>query len=148
MIVRTGTLRDIPEIVDSVQNFVAASSYKLERVNVEHVQETLRRMLAAPDEALVVILETDQGQYAGVFLGLAHSHLFSGAKMFGELFIYTLPSARGHGNKLRVFAEEWARERECRAFSLAHPMSESHLVKVYDRWGFQPYEVHYRKDLN
>jgi len=79
---------------------------------------------------------------------LAHAHLFSGQRMLGELFIYTTPTARGHGGKLRRFAEEWARDRDCKTFNIAYPMSESHLEKVYRRWGFVPCETHWRKELN
>jgi len=79
---------------------------------------------------------------------LAHAHLFSGQRMLGELFIYTTPTARGHGGKLRRFAEEWARDRDCKTFGIAYPVSESHLEKVYKRWGFTPCETHWRKELN
>lgn len=111
------------------------------------MENTILALLGSGD-GCVAILETDEGQFSGCFIGMAHAHLFSGKRMFGELFIYTTRNARGHGNKLRLFAEEWARDRDCTTFGIAYPVSESHLEKVYRRWGFVPCETHWRKELN
>ncbi len=147
MIVRDAHQADIPDIIEGVKAFVAASSYKIDTVDPLHVENTLLALLGNAD-GCIAVLETDQGGFAGCFIGLAHLHLFSGQKMLGELFIYTTPAARGHGGKLRHFAEDWARDRDCKTFGIAYPVSESHLEKVYRRWGFTPCETHWRKELN
>lgn len=147
MIVRDAHQADIPNIIEGIKDFVASSSYKIDSVDSLHVENTLLALLDNGD-GCVAVLEDDAGNFAGCFVGLAHLHLFSGDRMLGELFIYTTPAARGNGGKLRRFAEDWARGRECKTFNIAYPMSESHLEKVYRRWGFTPCETHWRKELN
>ena len=146
MIIRDAHQADIPNIIEGIKDFVASSSYKIDTVDPLHVENTLLGLLANAD-GCVAVLETDHGGFAGCFIGLAHLHLFSGQRMMGELFIYTTRNARGHGGKLRRFAEEWARERDCKTFGVAYPESESHLEKVYRRWGFVPCETLWRKEL-
>lgn len=146
MIVRDAVEADVPHIIEGIKHFVSASSYRSDAVDVEHVAHTLKALLSSHD-GLVAVMESDNGEFAGCFVGMAHPHLFSAERIFGELFIYTTTKARGHGNKLRRFAEEWARDAGCSSFLIAHPMSEGHLEKVYRRWGFEPHEVHFRKEL-
>jgi GNAT superfamily N-acetyltransferase len=147
MNIRTAAASDCGAILDAIEGFVVASSYRSEPVNREHVLGLLIGLIQNQD-GIVAVLEDDQGKFAGVFIGMAHAHLFSGRKILSELFIYTRPSARGHGSKLREFAEEWGRENGCLMFIIAHPVSEAHLEKVYRRWGFAPHEAHYQKELN
>jgi GNAT superfamily N-acetyltransferase len=147
LILRDAHQADIPNIIEGIRNFVASSSYQVDTVDSLHVENTLLSLVANQD-GCVAVLETDEGQFAGCFIGMAHPHLFSGKRMLGELFIYTVKAARGHGGKLRRFAEEWARDRNCETFCIAYPVSESHLEKVYRRWGFTPCETHWRKELN
>jgi GNAT superfamily N-acetyltransferase len=146
-LIRDAHQADIPNIIDGIKAFVAASSYKIDTVDPLHVENTLLALLNTGD-GCVAVLETDDGAFSGCFIGMAHPHLFSGKRMLGELFIYTTPAARGHGGKLRRFAEEWARDRNCQTFCIAYPVSESHLEKVYRRWGFTPCETNWRKELN
>lgn len=146
MIVRTAHEGDIAQIVAGIQDFVTTTSYASEAVDVDHVEATLTNLLAMQD-GLVAVLENDAGMFCGAFVGLAHAHLFSGRRMLGELFLYTTRAARGHGSKLRRFAEDWARDNDCVKFNIAYPTSEAHLDKVYRRWGFVPTEVHWNKDL-
>ena len=147
MIIRDAHQADIPNIIEGIKDFVASSSYHVDTVDALHVENTILALLNSGD-GCVAILETDEGHFAGCFIGMAHPHLFSGKRMMGELFIYTTRNARGHGGKLRRFAEEWARERDCKTFGIAYPESESHLEKVYRRWGFVPCETNWRKELN
>lgn len=146
MIVRPADLADIGNIVRGIEEFVASSSYRADPVNEDHVRHTLKAIIEAPD-GIVAVLDNDAGEFSGCFVGVAHAHLFSAERILAELFIYTTKAARGHGNKLRRFAEEWAKGAGCGAFLIAHPMSEAHLEKVYRRWGFEPHEVHFKKDL-
>jgi len=146
-LIRDAHQGDIPNIIEGIRAFVAASSYKIDSVDPLHVENTLLQLIASGD-GCVAVLETGEGHFAGCFIGMAHPHLFSGKRMLGELFIYTTPAARGHGGKLRRFAEEWARDRDCQTFCIAYPVSESHLEKVYRRWGFTPCETNWRKELN
>jgi GNAT superfamily N-acetyltransferase len=146
MIVRTAVQSDIPHILAGIQDFVTSTSYASEAVDAAHVDATLTNLLAMQD-GIVAILENDAGTFCGAFVGLAHAHLFSGRRMLGELFLYTTRAARGHGAKLRRFAEEWARDNDCVVFTASYPVSEGHLDKVYKRWGFDPHEIHYRKEL-
>lgn len=147
MMIRPATPHDFENIVEGIKHFVSASSYgHHDEVNPEHVTATLDALLMTPD-GLVAVLQDDAGQFAGAFIGMAHPHLFSGKRMLGELFIYTTPEARGHGSKLRRYAEEWAHANGCEVFCLSHPGSEAHLAKVYARWGFEPCETSYRKRL-
>lgn len=146
MNIREAEPGDIPSIVDGIKQFVSVSSYgRDDAVNPDHVTATLDHLIWNED-GLVAVMERD-GAFAGCFVGMAHAHLFSGERMLGELFIYTTPEARGNGSKLRRFAEDWAKGRGCKTFCIAHPESESHLAKVYARWGFKPTETHYRKEL-
>lgn len=146
MIVRPAQVGDIAAIIKAIERFVSVSSYgDTDAVNRDHVAATLNQLIESPD-GLVAVLD-DGSDFAGCFVGLAHAHLFSAARMLGELFIYTTPEARGNGRKLRVFAEEWAKANGCKTFNIAHPESEAHLAKVYARWGFKPCETHYRKEL-
>ena len=146
-LIRDAHQGDIPNIIEGIKAFVAASSYKIDTVDPLHVENMLLGLINTGD-GCVAVLETGEGHFAGCFVGLAHAHLFSGQRMLGELFIYTTPNARGHGGKLRRFAEEWARDKDCKTFGIAYPVSESHLEKVYRRWGFTPCETHWRKELN
>lgn len=146
MIIRSAVPSDFQSILEGIRDFVAASSYHVDEVNEDHVLATIGALVESAD-GLVAVMEDDAGQFAGCFIGLAHAHLFSAKRLLAELFIYTAKNARGHGNKLRRFAEDWARDNECSAFLIAHPMSEAHLDKVYRRWGFEPHEVHFRKDF-
>jgi GNAT superfamily N-acetyltransferase len=147
MLIREAKASDIPRVIDGIKHFVSVSSYgQDDAVNADHVTATLDHLIWNED-GLVAVMETDAKEFAGCFVGMAHAHLFSGERMLGELFIYTTPEARGNGSKLRRYAEEWARGRGCRTFTIAHPESEAHLSKVYARWGFKPCETHYRKEL-
>lgn len=143
---RSACQSDIPNIIDGIKDFVASSSYHVDTVDPSHVEGTLLALLSA-DDGCVAVLEADDGRFAGCFIGMAHPHLFSGKRMMGELFIYTTRDARGHGGKLRRYAEEWARDHDCKTFCIAYPESESHLEKVYRRWGFAPCETNWRKEL-
>lgn len=146
-VIRDAHKADITNIISGIQEFVASSSYRIDVVDELHVENTLLHLIGHGD-GCVAVLESEDGAFAGCFIGLAHPHLFSGKRMLGELFIYTTRESRGHGGKLRRFAEEWAREHDCSTFSIAYPVSESHLEKVYRRWGFVPCETHWRKELN
>jgi GNAT superfamily N-acetyltransferase len=146
LIVRTASRFDIPAILSGIEDFVTSTSYRSEPLNVAHVEATLGNLLDLQD-GLVAVLENDAGHFCGAFVGLAHAHLFSGRRMLGELFLYTTRQARGHGAKLRRFAEDWARDNGCVTFIASYPDSEKHLDKVYRRWGFVPNEIHYRKEL-
>jgi GNAT superfamily N-acetyltransferase len=146
-LIRDAHQGDIPNIIEGINDFVSSSSYKIDSVDPLHVENTLLQLIASGD-GCVAVLETEEGRFAGCFIGMAHPHLFSGKRMLGELFIYTTKSARGHGGKLRRFAEDWARDRDCQTFCIAYPMSESHLEKVYRRWGFVQCETNWRKELN
>ena len=146
MLIREATADDIPNIIKGIEHFVAVSSYgQCDAVNAPHVAATIELLLQSPDGCVAVL--DNEGQFAGAFIGMAHPHLFSGKRMLGELFIYTRPEARGHGSKLRRYAEEWGHANGCQVFCIAHPESEAHLSKVYARWGFKPGETHYRKEL-
>jgi GNAT superfamily N-acetyltransferase len=146
LIVRTASRFDIPAILSGIEDFVTSTNYRSEPLDVAHVEATLGNLLDLQD-GLVAVLENDAGHFCGAFVGLAHAHLFSGRRMLGELFLYTTRQARGHGAKLRRFAEDWARDNGCVTFTASYPDSEKHLDKVYRRWGFVPNEIHYRKEL-
>jgi len=145
-VIREAKASDIPQVIDGIKHFVSVSSYgRDDAVNADHVTATLNSLISS-DDGLVAVLERE-GVFCGCFVGMAHAHLFSGERMLGELFIYTTMEARGNGSKLRRYAEEWAKGRGCRTFTIAHPESEAHLAKVYARWGFKPCETSYRKEL-
>lgn len=147
MIVRDASESDLPYIVASIQEFVNSSSYRRYGVNVAHVTQSLRNLIAAR-EGIVTVLERD-GEFAGCYVGLAHQHLFSGEWMLGELFLYTTRAARGHGSKLKAHAESWAKSQGCKESHLAHPIGSDdlRLEPVYRRWGYEPVERNYVKDL-
>ena len=146
MTIRKAVAGDFPAIIAAIQDFVATSSYaKHDTVDAAHVGATLTALSASHD-GVVLVLE-DNDDFAGCYVGMAHQHLFSGARMLGELFVYVRPDLRGRGKKLKAAAEEWARGRGCQSVTFSFPESAAHLDPVYRKWGYEPCERSYRKEL-
>lgn len=146
MTIRKAGAGDFKDIIAAIQDFVATSSYaKHDTVNAAHVSATLHALCASPD-GVVLVLE-DNADFAGCYVGMAHPHLFSGVTMLGELFVYVRPDVRGRGKELKAAAEEWARARGCQSVTFSFPESAAHLDPVYRKWGYEPCERSYRKEL-
>ena len=148
MTIRAALQSDYPAIIEAIRAFVGGSSYAAhDSVNDAHVAATLKA-LGEADDGCVIVMDDDAGQFAGVFIGMAHPHLFSGVKMCGELFVYVRPDLRGRGKELKATAEAWAKSRGCQSMTFSFPESEAHLDPVYRKWGYFPCERAYRKELD
>lgn len=145
-LIRDAVEADFSNIISAIRSLVEGSSYAdYDQVNADHVNVTLQALIKSPD-ACVLVLE-DEGAFGGVFIGMAHPHLFSGARMCGELFVWVRPDLRGHGKELKHKAEQWARDQNCQSMTFSFPESEAHLDPVYRKWGYTPLERSYRKEL-
>lgn len=146
-LIRDAVETDFENIVSAISSFVENSTYAIyDSVNADHVSATLQSLVLSPDGCVLVMEK--EGEFVGVFIGLAHSHLFSGARMCGELFVWVRPDLRGIGKELKHKAEQWAREQNCQSIAFSFPESAAHLDPVYRKWGYTPIERSYRKELN
>ena len=145
MKVRAATLHDLPAATLAVSVF-AAEAYPNETMDARHVAAFLSATMRNPD-GLVVLMETDGGMFAGLFVAVLHRHLLTGQPSMGEILFYVDPAARGHGKKLLSYAEDRARERGCARATLCHLDTTPRLETAYRRWGYKPLERSYGKDL-
>ena len=147
MKVRPGKHSDVAAIISAASKFAASTSYaNSDAVRENHVLDVVRSTFENP-KALVAILETDEGKFAGVFMGLLHPSLLSGDAVAVEIFLWVEPYARGHGKKLLSYFEDWAAERNCVDVALSHPASEGRVGRLFQAWGYSPSEHWYRKKL-
>lgn len=146
VIVREAVEGDIPYIAALIQEFVHSSGYKRHEVNIAHLVGVLRQIMSGQD-GLLAVLERDN-EFCGVYVGGAHRHLFSGEWLLSEACLCTTPAARGHGRKLLKYAEEWGKARGCRESSLSHHEDQNELTTLYRRWGYEPLEHAYMKELS
>lgn len=145
MIVRPATARDMPAMLMGVSIF-AAEAYPNDCMDAQHVMAFLRGALESQD-ALVAVMEADHAMFAGLFVAVLNRNLLTGAPSMGEILFYVDPVARGHGRKLLRYAEDWARERGCCRATLCHLETTPRLETAYRRWGYEPIERAYRKEL-
>jgi GNAT superfamily N-acetyltransferase len=143
LIVRTAVAADMPRMLGAVGDFAAELHLGIDH---EHVAGVLRDILLSGD-GLLAVMESDDKRLTGVFAAVAHKHILSGETVCGEVLFYVAPAARGHGRKLLRYAETWAVERGCVAVMLGHFEATPMIEKAYRRWGYEPQERFYKKEL-
>lgn len=145
MIVRRGCDKDIPSIVDSAVS-LASENYPNDTPSWAHIADVVDAALTG-EASIVAVMETGGGQYAGCYIGASVANLISGTPVAIEVMFVVSPEFRGHGKRLLKYAEAWARGRGCATMFLARPSSADRAGKVFQSWGYELAELHYRKVL-
>jgi GNAT superfamily N-acetyltransferase len=97
----------------------------------------------------VIFIDEVNDQIIGAIGGICHRELYSDALLAEEMFWFVRPSFRGHGARLYLNFERWAREKGAWAlhmFSLGDSMPEK-LDAFYARTGYKIAERRYLKRL-
>lgn len=142
---REAVAADIDTIVRHASAF-ALENYPMDPPNEEHLRDVVSTSVGG-DDFLAAVLETDGGNYAGVFLGALVPNIVSGRRMLVEVLFVLPVKHRGHGKRLLKFAEQWASERGCSSIFLSHPVAAERAGKAFEAWGYRACERHYRKEL-
>jgi GNAT superfamily N-acetyltransferase len=95
----------------------------------------------------LLILETDDGEIAGI-MGLTFFKSPLGVQyMANEHYWYILPQYRGNGLKLIAMAREWAKKMKCNHLILNASMMASDVhdkvCGIYERIGMKKFETTY-----
>ena len=126
--------------------FLPTSSYKDDVIDPYHIHGVISASIEN-ESAVVAILETDGGKYAGCFMGIVSEGVLSPRKTCAEVFFWVDQKHRGHGRKLLSFVEDWAVDAGCTDFVLSAPVSSDRAGKVFKAWKFQHTESWYRKRI-
>lgn len=145
MRVREADAADIDTIVRHASDF-AIENYPLDPPSKARLTEVVSSSVDG-DDFLAAVLETDSGDYAGVFLGALVPNIVSGRRMLVEVLFVLPVKHRGHGKRLLKFAEQWASGRGCASIFLSHPVTAERAGKAFEAWGYRACERHYRKEL-
>lgn len=146
MTLRKASTEDLGRLEACAREFYAASRF-LRGFDIQRFRAAWTALLASG--AGVIFLLESGGEIAGTLGGVAYPDINSGELIAVEFFWFTRPGHRGGGVKLYRAFEAWARERGCRQIRMVHLMDSQpeQLARVYRRWGFEPVEVHYGKEL-
>lgn len=144
--IRPATLEDLPNMEDAARAFYASSSvlkgFDKERF-IAVWTELIQRDIG------VIFVTVEAGRVRGALGGMVYPDAYSERLVATEMFWFIEPGFRGCGMRLYREFEAWARARGCREIRMVHladSMPEK-LDRVYHRLGYEPCEVHYRKEL-
>lgn len=143
--IRPGRARDIPAIVASAINF-ATENYPDDKCDPVHIESVIVAALATED-AVVAVMEADDGVYAGCFVGGVGPNPLSGLPVLGEIIMWVEPQFRGHGGKLKGYVEDMCRSREWSGIAMSRPESADRAGKTFELWGYKPTERWYFKRI-
>jgi GNAT superfamily N-acetyltransferase len=147
MKIRPATAADLPLCGPAAQEFYASSKF-LQGFNLDGFVKTWTGFIAA-DVGVMFLLWDDDGQVAGAIGGALYPEPYGSATVCQEFFWFVSPKQRGQGVELYRELEQWARDRGCSRIRMCHMLDSmpDRLKRVYERWGFEPVEVHYEKEL-
>lgn len=149
--IREATMADLPQVLTLALESLEFGPYK-EIVKRNPTQaKQLATQLIAEDNGTVLVSE-DNGKINGLFGFVVFPHFYSGEMTAGELIWYVTPDARllqsfGDGIAFQLLdaGEERAAEMGAKAMQLGAPTEG--VGKIYQRRGYAPIEVTYRREL-
>jgi GNAT superfamily N-acetyltransferase len=144
--IREATAQDVPDLVQLGLRFRASTSYAdLLAENADQMRQTAERLITQ-DDGVVFVSEDAGGDVTGMIGCLVFVHHLSGAVTCGEVFLYVIPEARGHGARLIKQAEQWARNHDATTIQMIAPVS-TEVGVLYTRLGYRAIEVAWQKPL-
>lgn len=108
--------------------------------------QSVQDMIVSADKGLMV------AEISGEAVGALGCELavypFSGAPMAREIVFYVAKDARGPlvAEMLKNSFEDWGKARHVKALCLSC-MNTPRIVRLYERWGYTPFETHTYKVL-
>lgn len=144
MRVRTARPSDVEAIVSGAVRF-AAERYPDDEPDPAHMASVVGDLVDS--DALALVLEGANNEFAGCYLGATIANLISGKPVAVEILFWVEPKFRGHGRSLLAYVEDWARSQGCGSAVLSRPETAERAGKVFEAWGYVPCERHYRKVL-
>lgn len=89
------------------------------------------------------------GEIVGALGGVVTADPNDGVLTGSEMFWWVQPECRGHGLRLLMQFEEWARGRGAKRLAMVHLLSlmPEKVGKLYERMGYTAVEVNYHKQL-
>lgn len=142
--IRRAAAEDVPQLVAMGIEFLTTSTYARHLAPCRAaIERTLAWMLAAPDTAAILVLDSTPLSIAGA-IGLVRStHLWTGEPYVGELFWWVTPAARGGGLRLLRAGERWAADGGALAMQMIAPTAQ--VGRVYERLGYAWLESGYHR---
>lgn len=145
MIVRRGEVRDVHKIVAGTLEF-ARTAYPDDKCDADHIATVIGDALTL-DGGMVAVMETPKREFAGAFVGVVGANPLTGKPVCAEVILWVDPAKRGHGRKLMLYVEEWARSLGCTGLALSRPENFDRAGRLFEAWGYVPTERWYRKVL-
>jgi GNAT superfamily N-acetyltransferase len=149
--VRAATPADEPVLLAMAEAFTQGTGY---RASIPFVPAYMEALIAkfvdddfGPAQTGRMAVAEREGAVVGMIAMLAHPHLMTGQLIASEIVWWVNEDARqaGVGRALVADFERFARAQGATAMLMGawHP----ELGKTYERYGFRPYEMTFRKAL-
>lgn len=146
MNIREATIVDVPELVSMGLRFRASTGYaRIITENPAQMATTAERLIMQED-GVIFVSEDRGGGLIGMIGLLLFTHHLSGALTCGEVMWYVLPDHRGHGVRLLLRAEDWAREHGAVTIQMIQPVGTD-VDAIYQAMGYDAIEVAWHKPL-
>ena len=145
MIVRPATFADLPDLVASAIK-LGNLHYQGDEPTRAHITDVIEGIVGGTS-SLTLVMEDGHGTYAGCYLGTLIANMISGKPVSVEILFWVEPEFRGHGRSLLGYVEDWARAQGCTSTVLSCPARADRAARVFEAWGYEPSERHFRKKL-
>lgn len=113
------------------------------------LRQLLPALNATSDDSLVLVAETEAGEPLGCLFVTTESDFFTGLPGAHIEVIAVTAEAEGQGvgRQLMAAGESWARKRGSSFMTLNVFVANARARSVYERFGYSPETVRYRKAL-
>jgi GNAT superfamily N-acetyltransferase len=107
------------------------------------------RRVHADGRSVSLLAKTSEGVMVGVYMGLLAKDMLTGQTSAYECVWYVMPEYKGLGLRLHRRWEKLCLSRGATRFIAGHLCNWrcTDMPKLYEKLGFQPYEVLYVKDV-
>lgn len=147
MHIKPATVADLASCGPAAREFYASSKH-LKAFDLERFCSAWKNLLESGVGTIFLLWH--EGAIVGAIGGVVYPEMYSDAMVAQEFFWFVSPKHRGQGADLYRAFEQWARENGATEIRMGflHDSMPERLTVVYKRWGFQPIETNWAKELN
>jgi len=140
------TTEDLPRMEMGAREFYASSRF-LQAFDMERFIRLWTDLLTRDIGAIFAFQIGDA--INGAIGGVIYPDAYNGHLIATEMFWFVQEGYRGEGLELYRAFELWARKKKCAEIRMVHLLDSmpGRLAVLYRRWGYEPAEIHYRKEL-
>ncbi len=146
MSIREANVEDIDSLYACADEFFASSTF-LDNFKHSCFKDTWNMFLT--NKMGVIFILEHLGEVSGAIGGIKYPDPNNGELNATELFWFVKKEKRGQGLLLLREFEKWAKDNHCKNIMMVHliDLMPDKVKMVYEKFGYQPIEIHYRKEL-